>query len=38
MLKIACKIPPISSAEWDLIAACHATFHPDLGRTGDQHA
>jgi hypothetical protein len=36
MLKIACEILPISGAKWDLVAARHATFHPDLGRTGDQ--
>ena len=36
MLEISRKILPISGAEWDLVAACHATFHPDLGRTGDQ--
>ena len=36
MLETACKMLPISDAEWDLIASCRPTFHPDLSRSGDQ--
>ncbi len=35
-LEFARDILPISGAEWDLVASCHAAFHPELGRTGDQ--
>jgi hypothetical protein len=36
MLEIIRDILPISGAEWDLVAARHATYHPELDRTGDQ--
>jgi hypothetical protein len=36
MLECAREILPISGAEWDMVATRHATFHPDLDRTGDQ--
>ena len=36
MLEIIHDILPISGAEWDLVASRHATYHPELERTGDQ--
>ena len=36
MLEFAHDILPISGAEWDLVASCHAAFHPELDRMGDQ--
>ena len=35
MLETAHEILLISGDEWDLVAAHHATFHPDLSGTGD---
>jgi hypothetical protein len=36
MLECAQEILPISRAEWDMVAARHAAFNPDLDQTGDQ--
>ena len=36
MLESICENLPISGAELDLVADCHAQFHPELERTGDQ--
>jgi hypothetical protein len=36
MLETAADVLPISGTEWDMVAATHYSYFPDLERSGDQ--